>query len=149
MHLINATLSALTPTASLHPQQWYNLHSRPRQSGDLTPGTHLVRGRAGWGLGPGILQLSAVPAASLLAAQSTSWENAFNYHLAQRGRFMAVLSSGPKSSTPLGSGMITIGIRMHAGVGGRGMLASHMFVAPEGSEQGVGMGVRSRLLIVQ
>lgn len=53
---------------------------------------------------------------------------------------MAVLSSGPRSSTPLGSGMITIAIGMRTGVGGSGMLASHMFVAPEGSEQGAGGG---------
>lgn len=62
---------------------------------------------------------------------------------------MVVLSSGPISSTLLGSGMITIGIRMRSDVGGSGMLASHMFAAPEGSEQGVGMGVRGRLWIVQ
>lgn len=63
-------------------------------------------------------------------------ENAFNYHLAPSvQRFIVMLSSCPISSTPLGSSKIVIGIRIFSCMGGNGMLASHVVVAPEGCKK--------------
>lgn len=55
-------------------------------------------------------------------------------------RFIVMLSSSPILSTPLGSRVIMTEFRIFSCVGGNGMPASHMFVAPEGSKKGVGRG---------
>lgn len=52
-----------------------------------------------------------------------------------------MLSSGPISSTPLGSSVIMIGIRIFSCEGGNGMLASQMFVALKALRRGGGPGV--------
>lgn len=97
--------------------------------------------RQSWGPSPGILRLPAVPVASLWASESiSSWGMLLIITLPRVRRFIVMLSSGPTLNTPLGSRVIMTEIRIFSCVGGNGMLASHMFVAPEGSKKGAGGG---------